>query len=280
MRLRAVLIKYYDLAVFHVAHVSRADDVEGAGFRGEDRAAVELADHQRADAERVTRADQLLVGEADESISAFELAQALDETVDKTVAPRARDQMQDHLGIGGRLHHGAVVHERLSQRNAVGDIAVVADGEAAALEFGEQRLHVAQDGFAGRRVAHVADGHGAGQPVDHLAAGEVVADQAEPALGIKPLAVVGDDAGGFLAAMLEGVQAERSDGGGVGMAEDAEHTALLAQAIGVGIEFGQFSEVGRLLLHRYRVPSALAIRITIVGNGTSERLPGVVSGWS
>ena len=89
----------------------RADDVERAGLRGEDRAAVELAEHQRADAERIARADQLLVGQADEGIGAFELAQALDEAVDEAVAPRARHQMQDHLGVGGRLHHRAFVHQ-------------------------------------------------------------------------------------------------------------------------------------------------------------------------
>ena len=57
---------------------------------------------------------------------------------------------------------------------------------------------------------------------------EGVADEAEPALGMEALAVEDDDAGGFLAAMLERVQAERGDGGGVGMAEDAEHAAFLA----------------------------------------------------
>ena len=75
-----------DLAVLHVADVFRADDVERAGLRGKDRVAVELADHQRADAERVARADELLVGQADERIGAFELAQPLDETVDEAVA--------------------------------------------------------------------------------------------------------------------------------------------------------------------------------------------------
>ena len=63
-----------------------------------------------------------------------------------------------------------------------------------------------------------------------MALGEGVADEAEPALGMETLPVEGDDAGGFLAAMLERVQAERGDGGGVGMAEDAEHPAFLAQA--------------------------------------------------
>ena len=93
---------------------------------------------------------------------------------------------------------------------------------------------------------------GAGQAVDHLAAGEGVADQAEAALGMEALAVEGDDAGGFLAAVLERVQAERGDGGGVGMAEDAEHAAFLAQPVGIRIEFGacRLHEVLRLLLHR------------------------------
>ena len=105
-----------------------------------------------------------------------------------------------------------------------------------AFEFGEQRLHVAQDGFAGGRIADMADRGVAGQAVDHLAAGEVVADQAHAALGVEALAVEGDDAGGFLAAMLQRVQAERGDGGGVGMAEDAEHAALLAQPVGIRVE--------------------------------------------
>ena len=111
VRLRAVLIEDDDFAVFDVAHVLCADDVERAGFRSKDRAAVELADDQRPDAERIARADQLLVGEADEGVGALELAQALDEAVDEAVASGARDEMQDHLGVGGRLHHGAFVHQ-------------------------------------------------------------------------------------------------------------------------------------------------------------------------
>ena len=243
MRLRAVLIEHHHLAVFHVAHIARADHVERAGLRSQNRAAVERAHHQRSDAERIARADQLLVGQADKGIGAFELAQAFDETVDEAVAPRARHQMQDHLGVGGRLHHGAFVHQRFAQRDAVGQVSVMADGEAAAFQFREQRLHVAQDGFPGGRIAHMADRRVAGQPVDHFAAGKGVADQAEPAFGVEALAVETDDAGGFLAAVLQRVQAERGDGGGVGMAENAEHAAFLAQPVGVCIEFAVHREV-------------------------------------
>ena len=69
------------------------------------------------------------------------------------------------------------------------------------------------------------------QAGDDVGLVEVVADEAEAALGMELPAVVGDDAGGFLAAMLERVQAERGDGGGIGVAEDAEDAALLAQPV-------------------------------------------------
>ena len=76
-------------------------------------------------------------------------------------------------------------HQLAAQRQAVGEVAVMADREAAGVEFGEQRLHVAQDGRAGGGVADMADRDVAGQALDHLAAGEGVADQAEPALAVE-----------------------------------------------------------------------------------------------
>ena len=61
---------------------------------------------------------------------------------------------------------------------------------------------------------------------------------------MEPRAVEGHDAGGLLAAMLQRVQAERRDRGGVGMAENAEDAALLAQAIALGVEAGFGRRVG------------------------------------
>jgi hypothetical protein len=88
-------------AILDVAHVLRADDVERAGLGGENGAAVEPAHHQRADAERVARADKLLVGQADIGIGPLELPQALDEAVDEAIALGARNEMQDDLSVGG-----------------------------------------------------------------------------------------------------------------------------------------------------------------------------------
>jgi hypothetical protein len=69
------------------------------------------------------------------------------------------------------------------------------------------------------------------QAADHVDLVEVVADEAEAPLGMEVLAVVGDDAGRFLSAMLQGVEAERGQRRGVWMAENAEHAAFLMQAV-------------------------------------------------
>src|SRR5665811_368765 len=121
MRLHAVLVEDHHFAVLHVAHVLRADDVERAGLRRQNRAAVELADHQRANAEWIARADQLFVGQADKGIGAFELAQALDETVDEAVAARARrNRFVDRFIEGLRQLEGAYAFVGLTNKKLVG----------------------------------------------------------------------------------------------------------------------------------------------------------------
>jgi hypothetical protein len=179
--------------------------------------------------------------------TSFQCLERLDEPVDEAVTARLGDQMQDHLGVGGRLHHGAFAHELAAQRQPIGQIAVMADREAAGVELGEQRLHVAQDGFAGGGIAHMPDRRHAGQPIDHLAAREGVADQAQLPLGMEAAAVEGDDAGGLLPAMLERMQPERRDGGRIGVAENAENAAFLAQPVAVEIEsLGVVRKAGHL----------------------------------
>ena len=82
------------------------------------------------------------------------------------------------------------------------------DREAAGGELGEQRLNIAQNCLAGRRIAHMAERHAALQALDGRFVGKVIADEAQPALGMEALAVEGDDAGRFLAAMLQRMEAE------------------------------------------------------------------------
>jgi len=144
--------------------------------------------------------------------------------------------MDDDLGIRGGLEQAAAPHELTAQGDGVGQIAVVADGESAELEIGEQRLHVAQHGAARRRIADVADRHMAGQAADDVLRAEIVGDVAQAAMIVEMLAVAGDDARRLLSAVLQGVQSK----GGVGrrflVPEYAENAAFLMRVIGVVVE--------------------------------------------
>ena len=82
----------------------------------------------------------------------------------------------------------------------------------------------------------MADRPSSRQAVDGRRIREVIADQPLSALRVEPHAVVSDDAGGLLAAMLQGMQPERGNGGGVRMVKDSEDAALLAQSVAVGVE--------------------------------------------
>ncbi len=180
---------------------------------------------------RIAAADHLLGRQPDQRIGALDARQRIDDAIDQRSLGAGGDEVEDHLGIGGRLEDRSAALQLALERQRVGEVAVVGDGEAAAGKFGEQRLDVAQAVAAVGRVADVADGAVAGQAVDDLAGGEVVADEAGVALGMEGRAVEGDDAAGFLPAMLKRVQAERGQRRGVLMAEDAEHAALLVQLV-------------------------------------------------
>jgi hypothetical protein len=54
---------------------------------------------------------------------------------------------------------------------------------------------------------------------------------AHGAVSVKLFAVIGDNSGGFLAAMLKGVEPERSQRSGVGMSENPENTAFFMRMV-------------------------------------------------
>ncbi len=200
--LHSVAVDDHHFAVLDVADEFRPDDVERAGLRAEDRAALELAEHERADAERIARPDQLLVGQSHERVRALDFGQSLDETVDDLGPARARSEQKHDFRIAGRLADRAAANELPAERQSVGQIAVVGDREAARLEFGEQRLDVAQYGVASGRIPHMTDRPPARQAVNGCAAGEVIANQPLAALGVEAHPVESDNAGRLLATML------------------------------------------------------------------------------
>ena len=109
----------------------------------------------------------------------------------------------------------------------------MANGEPAELEIGKQRLHVAQRDLTRRRIANMANRSTAAQPFDHLLGAEIVADEALSAMRVELLAVISDDPGGFLTAMLQRMHPERRERCRIGVAIDPEYAAFFVEMIGV-----------------------------------------------
>ncbi len=227
----AGVVDHDDLARLDVAHEVGADDVEAAGLGCQDVGVADLAQHQRADAVRIAHADQACRRKGHQRIGTLDLAHRADQPVDHAQAPAERHQVDDDLAVGGRLEQAAAADQVLPQLHRVGQVPVVAHGEAAGFELGEQRLRVAGDGGPGGGVAVVADRGVALEPLDHARVAEIVADVTQAPMRRELLAVEGDDARRLLAAVLLGVQPERGVRGGVGRAVDAEQRTLFVQLV-------------------------------------------------
>ncbi|GGB50468.1 hypothetical protein GCM10011505_34410 [Tistrella bauzanensis] len=105
------------------------------------------------------------------------------------------------------------------------------DRQAAEGEVGIERLDVAQAGTAGRCVTDMADAHIADHLHHQALIGKGVANQADRAMRMELVAIISDDATGFLAAMLKRMQPERHVTCRFLMAMDTEDSALFAQMV-------------------------------------------------
>src|SRR6185437_2328314 len=118
-----------------VAHEIRADDVECAALRGDDPAIAELAENERAYAQRIAHRDQAFRRERGERVSALHLMQRVDHPLFDRVLETGGDEMDDDFGVAGRLEEAAAADERLAQLVGIGEIAVMADRESTKLKI-------------------------------------------------------------------------------------------------------------------------------------------------
>ena len=118
----------------------------------------------------------------------------------------------------------------LAQLLGVDEVAVVRDRQAAAAVLDDERLRVLQQRLARGRVAVVADRRRAFELADDVLV-EDVGHQPQAAVRNEEVVLRRDDAGGFLAAMLQREQTEIGEVGGLRMPEDADDAALLVKAI-------------------------------------------------
>ena len=135
-------------------------------------------------------------------------------------------QVQDDFAINGGLEDRAFGLQLVAEPGGVGEVAVVRDGNLAAGAIDGERLGVAQVRRAGGGIAGVADGDGADHVVQDVPM-EDLRHQPHAFMGVELFAVGGDDAGAFLSAVLEGVEAVVGQFGGVGVAVNAEDAAVM-----------------------------------------------------
>ena len=92
-----------DLAGLDVADVGRADQIERAGLRAHDPGVAKPAQRQRAEAVRIAHGDQAILRQEHQRKRAADLRDRLDQRLFDRRRPRSRVQVQDHLGVAGRL---------------------------------------------------------------------------------------------------------------------------------------------------------------------------------
>ena len=156
------------------------------------------------------------------------------------------------------MEDAAARDESGTERERVGEVAVVRDAEPAEGEVGEERLDVAHFGRTPRGIAVVTDCRSPRERVDHLARGKDIADPAQRPVRMEERAVGADDAGRFLSPVLQRMQAECCVGGSVGVPEDAEDPALLPQLVVVGRD-APGTDVGRHACSGCRHHSTLSL---------------------
>ena len=87
----ALGVDHHHLASLDVAHELGANDVQGAGFRGQNMGVTQAAQHQRPHAARVAHTDHRPLGQADQGIGPLDLMQGVDDAVVDGRLMAARD---------------------------------------------------------------------------------------------------------------------------------------------------------------------------------------------
>src|SRR5437660_11166848 len=144
--------------------------------------------------------------------------------------------MNDDFGVAVGLEDRAAMLELAAPLGSVGQVAVVAECDLALVAIDHDGLRVKQRFVAGGGVARVADGQTARESREDAGL-ENLFNFAHGTVHVKLSAVAGDDAGGFLAAMLQRVKTEIGEVRGFGVAENAEDTTLVVEMIVGKCEF-------------------------------------------
>ncbi len=225
-----MFIQHDQLAGLHFAEILGADQVEGAALGGDHPTLFQPAQTQGPEAIGVARRHHALLGQQHDRERAAHPIQGVNDPRQEAVRAGMGDQMDDHLAVGRGLEDRAVRLQLVAEHGGIDQIPVVGQGEVPEGKIHNQRLDILEMAVPGGGIAVVTDGHVAGQALQHLL-GIDVRHEAHRLFLVEVLAVRGDDAGAFLAAVLQGIEAQVGQVGRFLVAIDPEHPALVAKFV-------------------------------------------------
>ncbi len=229
-RARTVRTDDQHLARLDVALPARVDEVQRARLRTDDVRLAEPAERERPEPMRIPNGNQPVFRQQDQRERTLGLRNRLDQRLLGRRRHGPGVQVQQHLGVARRLEDGSLPHEVVAQLLGVDEVAVMADGDLAVGAVDDDRLRVVEPAVARRGVPDVADGTRPGEPRNRSLV-EGVGHLAFRLAHLQPAPVRRGDAGALLAAMLQRVQAEVREVGGLRMTVDAEDAALFLEFV-------------------------------------------------
>lgn len=140
------------------------------------------------------------------------------------------DEVEDDLGVGCGVEDGAGVLEVGAKGAVVDEVTIMGHTDGAESVTSDKGLDVFEHGLAGGGVPDMADCEAARELVE-LGLVEDVRDEANAGYGLEDVVVNGYNSGAFLAAVLERMESEVAETGGLRVAIDADDAALLARLV-------------------------------------------------
>ena len=229
-RLHAPLAQRDDLPWLDLTLVARVDQVERAGLRGDHEGVTDPAEDERTEAPRIAGRDDPVLGQEDERVGPPHLTERVDDPPEEHLLLRGRDQVDDDLAVDRRLEDRPTRLELRAQLLGVHQVPVVGDPERALRPLDDEGLAVLEHGRPARRIAVVADREPPLEPRQHVLP-EDLGNVPHPPVADERLAIGGDDAGGLLATVLQGVQCEVRQRSGLGVAVDANDATLFVELV-------------------------------------------------
>ena len=226
--MESLRIDHDHLAGLNLALIFRIHEIEGRGLAGKDPRIIEAPQGQRPEAPRIPGGDHEILRQDEQREGALGLLKGLHHGIFQGGGLGAVDEGKDDLGIRGTAEDLALGNEPGPDHFGIGEVAVVTERHLAEAPPHQEGVRRAGHVAAGGGIAGVPDGRIALEAIQH-GLGENIRHIAQTLVENQLASVPGTDAGGLLAPVLEGVEAQVGLAAGFWLVKDPEDPALIPE---------------------------------------------------